>query len=93
MSNPFKAPTPPPIPTLVISPDGNGYGLAGWDELDRWANLNVGVWRATKQHQQAYGITEADRLRFLAATLLTENLRLADELMRAKAQLPIGMFK
>lgn len=65
--------TPPEV-KIGIGADGERYGIAGLEDLDRWAMLNDPLWRQLTRHAQIVGINEYDRFRLLAAALLKERV-------------------
>jgi hypothetical protein len=56
--------------------EGN-YIIEGWEEFDRWCQLNIPVWRRIDfQCRVTRGVTEADRLRLLLSAMTEQYLEL-----------------
>ena len=56
--------------------DGN-YCIEGWEEFDRWCELNIPAWQKTNQHcRHIRGVTEEDRMRLLAVVMTEQYLEL-----------------
>ena len=61
-------------PDLVIGLNGDRYGLAGWHELDRWAQCNSSVWRYVTEKCEGLQVSEEDRLKLLCSELLRHSM-------------------
>ena len=55
--------------------EGN-YCIEGWEEFDRWANLNIPAWQRINHQCRHVQATEVDRLRLIAAVMTEQYLEL-----------------
>ncbi len=65
------------IPTVEIFQSAKAtvyrpYNITGWGDLDRWGWGNSPIWHNLSMMCSRCGVSESDRLRLLASTLLKE---------------------
>ena len=58
---------------------GSGYKVTGWEEFDRWAQMNVVTWKLVTKEVEQMGLNEQDRLRWLAHSYLRSFHQMAEE--------------
>lgn len=75
---------PDQLPELKFVKDPNNpecMKLEGWEDLDNWAMLNHGVWCSVQRmcRLSSAEISDTDRLRFLAGSLLRVNVEIVKQ--------------
>lgn len=69
------------MPEVKIEAAGDGYKLVGFEELDRWAKMNVPEWAIVSRQCQEFGLDDTARLKLLAAALLKRMVSSDEEMI------------
>jgi len=60
----------PPKVRVAERADMLGYALQGWEQFDRWANMNEPLWRCASDEYKRRGYSDEDRIKLLAYGLM-----------------------
>lgn len=76
------------IPEIKIGVKPGYYGLAGWEELDRWARLNLTLWAHVTKDCELGKMNEETRLKMLVYGYLKAYAATSEEYVEYRSKNP-----